>query len=161
VAIDTDGPVGLVLSRQDLPVLDGTAGNEGVLRGAYVLRDVEGQPDVVLIGTGSEVSVCVGAADVLAADGVSARVVSMPSWDAFEEQGDLYQLSVLPPEVPKLAVEAAASMGWHRYADDTVSIDRFGASAPGKVALENLGFTAANVAARARDLLAAKKGARS
>jgi transketolase len=156
VAIDTDGPVGLVLSRQDLPVLEGTAGNEGVLRGAYVLRDADGAPDVVLIGTGSEVPVCVGAADLLAADGVQARVVSMPSWDAFEEQDDPYQLTVLPPDVPKLAVEAAASLGWAQYADAWVSIDRFGASAPGKVALENLGFTAANVAARARDLLASK-----
>ena len=154
VAVDVDGPVGLVLSRQDLPVLEGTAGNEGVLRGAYVLRDVA-DPDLVLIGTGSEVSVCVEAADALAAEGINARVVSMPSWELYEEQDDTYRDSVLPVELPTLAVEAGASLGWDRYADAVVAIDRFGASAPGKVALENLGINADNVAALARELLEA------
>ena len=154
VAVDVDGPVGLVLSRQDLPVLEGTAGNEGVLRGAYVLRDVA-DPQLVLIGTGSEVSVCVDAADALAADGINARVVSMPSWELFEDQDEAYRDSVLPVELPTLAVEAGASLGWDRYADAVVAIDRFGASAPGKVALENLGINADNVAALARELLAA------
>ena len=154
VAVDTDGPVGLVLSRQDLPVLEGTAGNEGVLRGAYVLRDAE-SPALVLIGTGSEVSVCVDAADALAADDIAVRVVSMPSWELFEEQDDDYRESVLPVELPTLAVEAAASFGWDRYADAVVAIDRFGASAPGKVALENLGINPHNVAALARELLEA------
>jgi transketolase len=151
VAVDHDGPVGLVLSRQALPVLEGTAGNEGVLKGAYVLRDCEGEPDLVLIGTGSEVAVCLAAADQL--EGVNVRVVSMPSWDLFAEQGDEYQDSVLPAEAPTLAVEAGASLGWDRWADDVVALDRFGESAPGAEALDKLGFNPANVAKRARQLL--------
>jgi transketolase len=143
-----------VLSRQKLPVLDGTADrHDDVARGAYVLRDADGEPDVVLIGTGSEVSVCLDAAAVLAEDDIVARVVSMPCWDLFELQDDAYQESVLPPDVPTLAVEAAASFGWDRWADDSVSIDRFGASAPGEVALEKLGFTGENVARRALALI--------
>jgi transketolase len=151
VAVDHDGPVGLVLSRQNLPILEGTAGNEGVLKGAYVLRDCEGEPDLVLIGTGSEVHVCVEAAGLL--DGLAVRVVSMPSWDLFAEQDEAYQDSVLPAEAPTLAVEAAASLGWDRWADDVVALDRFGESAPGAEALEKLGFNPQNVAARARSLL--------
>jgi transketolase len=154
VHIDSDGPTGIVLSRQKLPVLEGTAtrASAGVPRGAYVLID-EDTPDVVLIGTGSEVSVCVDAREVLHAQGVRARVVSMPSWDLFEAQDDEYRISVLPPEAPTLAVEAAASFGWSRWADDVVAIDRFGESAPGEVALANFGYTADNVAARALALL--------
>ena len=154
VHIDSDGPTGIVLSRQKLPVLEGTATRApaGVPRGAYVLVD-EDTPDVVLIGTGSEVSVCVDAREVLHAQGVRARVVSMPSWDLFEAQDDEYRISVLPPEAPTLAVEAAASFGWSRWADDVVAIDRFGESAPGEVALANFGYTADNVAARALALL--------
>jgi len=154
IAIDGDGATGLVLSRQKVPTLEGTADrHDDVARGAYVLRDTDGEPDVVLIGTGSEVSVCLGAADVLAGEGVAARVVSMPSWDLFEVQDDDYQEAVLPPDVPTLAVEAASSFGWDRWADDSVSIDRFGASAPGEVALERLGYTAQNVADRAIALI--------
>lgn len=155
IAINSNGPTGLVLTRQDLPVLDGTAERaDDVARGAYVLRATAGDPDLVLIGTGSEVHVCQGAAELLAAEGVAARVVSMPSWDLFEAQDQGYQESVLAPGTPTLAVEAGASFGWARWADDSVSIDRFGASAPSKVVLANLGFTAENVAQRARDLLA-------
>jgi transketolase len=151
VALGSDGPTALVLSRQDITVLEGTQGAP-VERGAYVLVEAT-DPDVVLIGTGAEVGVCVQAAAQLAEDGVSAQVVSMPSWDLFEAEGDDYQTSVLPPEVPTLAVEAAASFGWDRWADESVSIDRFGASAPGKVALANFGYTPDNVAARARQLI--------
>jgi transketolase len=137
-----------------VPVLEGTAGNEGVLRGAYVLDDDGPDPDLVLIGTGSEVSVCIAAAELLRAGGeLSVRVVSMPSWDLFVEQGEEYQDEVLPPDVPTLAVEAAASLGWDRWADDTVSLDRFGVSAPGGEALARLGYTPENVAARARELI--------
>jgi transketolase len=154
IAVDTDGPVGLVLSRQDLPVLEGTAGNEGVLRGAYVLEPGAGAPDLVLVGTGSEVHVCTAAAELLRrADGLDVRVVSMPSWDLFAEQDEAYRDEVLPVEVPTLAVEAAASLGWDRWADDVVAIDRFGASAPGGVVLAELGFTPEHVADRARQLL--------
>jgi transketolase len=158
VAVDSDGPTALILSRQDLPVLDGTGelAAEGVPRGAYVLEprgEVPGEPDLVLIGTGSEVQHCTGAAALLATDGVNSRVVSFPSWDLFSEQEAGYRDRVLPPGVPRLAVEAGASFGWERYADATVCIDRFGASAPGSVNMEKFGFTADNVAARARQLL--------
>ena len=153
IAVEADGPTALVLTRQNVPVLPGTLGAP-VERGAYVLADPdEGVPDIVLVGTGSEVAVCLDAVGLLAADGVAARVVSMPSWDLFAAQDDVYQSGVLPPEVPTLAVEAGASFGWDRWADDSVSIDRFGASAPGAVALANLGFTPENVAARAHQLV--------
>jgi transketolase len=151
IALESDGPTALVLTRQDVPVLDGTAAG-AVDRGAYVLVD-PGDTQLVLIGTGSEVAVCVDAAGLLAEGGLAARVVSMPSWDLFAAQSDEYQNSVLPPAVPTLAVEAGASHGWDRWADDSVSLDRFGASAPGDIALANLGFTAANVADRARQLV--------
>jgi transketolase len=151
VAVDHDGPVGLVLSRQNLPILEGTAGNEGVLKGAYVLRDCDGEPDLVLIGTGSEVHTCLEAVSLL--DDLQVRVVSMPSWDLFAAQGEDYQDAVLPPDAPTLAVEAGASLGWDRWADDVVALDRFGESAPGAQALERLGFNPANVADRARALL--------
>ena len=151
VALESDGPTALVLTRQNLPVLDGTA-TGAIERGAYVLRDVD-DAQVVLIGTGSEVAVCLAAADLLTGDGLAARVVSMPSWDLFADQSDDYQTSVLPPEVPTLAVEAGASLGWDRWADDSVSLDRYGASAPGDIALANLGYTPENVADRARQLV--------
>jgi transketolase len=111
-----------------------------------------------LIGTGSEVSVCVGAAQVLDDRGIVARVVSMPSWELFDEQDDDYQDSILGPGAPVLAVEAATSFGWARWADDSVSIDHFGASGPGSQVLEEFGFTAENVAARAALLLDSIEG---
>ncbi len=158
IAVDSDGPTGLVLSRQNVPVLAGTAeAREGVERGGYILVDPPGgELDIVLIGTGSEVAVCVAAAAALGAatDPVRARVVSLPSWDLFALQTDSYRAQVLPPGVRRLAVEAAASFGWERYADDVVAIDHFGASAPGEVVLEHFGYTPDNVAARARTLLA-------
>jgi transketolase len=151
VAVDHDGPVGLVLSRQGLPILEGTAGNEGVLKGAYVLRDCDGDPDVVLIGTGSEVALCLEAAALLS--DLAVRVVSMPSWDLFAEQDERYQDSVLPPDAPTLSVEAGSTLGWDRWSDDAVGLDRFGESAPGAEALDKLGFNPENVAARARALI--------
>jgi transketolase len=153
-AIDSKGPTALILSRQNLPVLEGTAGNKGVLRGAYVLRDADGDSaDVVLIGTGSEVSVAMAAADLLVAEGVRCRVVSMPCWELFAIQEDAYHEAVLPPEVPRVSVEAASTFGWDRWADTAVGIDHFGASAPGAVALDKLGINPGNVAAHARALL--------
>ncbi len=158
VAVDSDGPTALILRRQDLPVLAETGDRAavGVARGAYVLApggDASATPDIVLIGTGSEVQLCLGAARVLEAEGIVARVVSFPSWELFAEQEAGYRADVLPPGVPRLAVEAAASFGWERYADATVTIDRFGASAPGSVNMEKFGFTADNVAQKARGLL--------
>ena len=155
--IEGDGPMALILTRQGVPVLEGSAerGREGVGRGAYILVDEPGGDlDLVLIGTGSEVHHCVGARELLAANGFGVRVVSMPSWDRFAVQPDEYQDDVLPPGVPTLAVEAGVSLGWDRYADDSVSIDHYGASAPGDRVMTEFGFTAENVAERARALLA-------
>ncbi|MFO7591428.1 MAG: transketolase [Acidimicrobiia bacterium] len=161
VHIDGDGPTALILTRQGLPVLEGTAERApaGVPAGAYVLVDEDGAsggsgPDLVLIGTGSEVQLCVEARATLAADGVQARVVSMPSWDLFAAQPDEYRDRVLPPGVPTIAVEAGTTFGWERYADDTIGLDEFGTSAPGPVAMAELGFTAEHVVARAQALLA-------
>lgn len=157
-AIEGDGPTALVLSRQGLPVLEGTAGNDGVSRGAYVLAELgpEGEdlPDLILIGTGSEVSVCLEAARTLAAEDVAVRVVSMPCWEDFDAQDEAYQAEVLPAEAPTLSVEAGVTFGWERWADGSVGIDRFGASAPGGTVLANLGIDPDNVAERARALLA-------
>ena len=155
LAVEHDGPIALILSRQKVPVLDGTADRAAdVGRGGYVLVDAGGDPDVVLVGTGSEVSVCVEAAKLLGTDGYHVQVVSLPCWDLFETQEDVYQNEVLGDGAPVLAVEAAASFGWTRWADDVVAIDQFGASAPGDVALANFGFTPDNVADRARRLMA-------
>jgi transketolase len=152
VAIDLPGPTAMILSRQSIPVLDGTATGD-LARGAYVLVDPADNPRLVLIGTGSEVHVCVDAAELLADHGIPARVVSMPSWELFADQTGDYRRRVLPPGIPRLAVEAGTSFGWERWAEASVSIDRFGVSAPGHEVLERLGFTPRNVAARATDLV--------
>jgi transketolase len=149
-AVRHDGPTALVLSRQNITVVtDGSA----VARGAGVVRDHD-DPQLVLVSTGSEVALCVEAAEALAADGVGVRVVSMPSWDRFDEQDDDFYDSVLPADVPVLAVEAGVALGWHKYADDVVSIERFGASAPGNVVMERLGINVDHVVERAHDLIA-------
>jgi transketolase len=154
MAVDAEGPVGLVLSRQDIPVLEGTEEHGAdVGLGAYVLTSSREDPDLVLVGTGSEVSVCVDAAKLLEAEGIATRVVSMPCWELFEKQPDDYQDDVLGRGAPVLSVEAASSFGWSQWADDSVAIDRFGESAPGSQVLADLGFTPANVADRARQLL--------
>ncbi len=151
-AVEAHGPTALILSRQGLPTLAGTSA-DGVLKGAYVLVESDGDPALVLVATGSEVHVCVEAARALAADGVATRVVSMPSWNLFEAQTDDYRRSVLPGGVPTLAVEAGVSMGWDRYADTSISIDHFGHSAPGQTVLDNLGYTPDNVVTVARSIL--------
>jgi len=164
VHLDGDSPTALVLTRQKVPVLDGTADRAlaGVAAGAYVLApepDPARGPDVVLIGTGSEVQVCLAAQEQLGTRGVAARVVSMPSWSLFEEQSPGYRVEVLPPAVPALAVEAGVRFGWERYADDVVSIDRFGASAPGEVVMRELGITPEHTVERALALLGTTQGA--
>jgi transketolase len=153
-------PVGLVLTRQKVPVLDRShvAAGTGLARGAYVLADADnGAPNVILIATGSEVSLAVAARDLLARDGIGARVVSMPCWEAFEEQDQAYRDAVLPPSVrARVSVEAGATFGWHRWIGDggvAIGIDRFGASAPGEVNLEKFGFTAEHVSRAARELV--------
>ncbi len=156
VALESDGPSVLALTRQGLPDL-GERPVGAVSRGAYVLRDVDGTPDVVLIGTGSEVQHCLEAADLLADDGIGARVVSMPSWERFSAQDVDYRTSVLPPQVPaRVAVEAAVPFGWERWVGDhgaVIGMERFGASAPAERLFEEFGFTAENVAATAREVV--------
>ncbi len=150
------GPTLLALSRQGLPNLSGSS-IEKATKGAYILSDSDGTPEVILIGTGSETELCVKAAEALQSEGKKVRVVSMPSWELFEAQDEAYRESVLPKAVKKrLAVEAGSSFGWCRYVTDegaTISIDRFGASAPGGVALEKFGYTVDNVVAKAKALL--------
>lgn len=158
-----DGPVALVLTRQDVPVLDRTrlAGAEGLRRGAYVLRETEGgrTPDLILLGSGSEVHLLVDAADRLAGEGVAARVVSFPSWELFEAQSEEYRQSVLPPAVAaRLAVEAASPFGWERYIGPhgrMHGMERYGASAPAEVLAREFGFTAERVVEIAREVVAA------
>jgi transketolase len=157
LAIERKGPAFFALSRQDLPVIDPAKVDVlgGVSKGAYILEDVE-NPQVILIGTGSEVSAAVGAAKLLSGEGIKARVVSMPSWRIFEEQSAAYKASVLLAGVPKLAVEAGATLGWWKYVGldgDVVGIDRFGASAPGPIVLDKLGFGAESIAKRAKKLV--------
>ncbi len=152
IAIESGGPTALILSRQNLPVLAGTAEGD-VDAGGYVLHDTD-DPQVTLVGTGSEVSVCVEAADVLADRGISARVVSLPCWELFEAAPAAHRDAVLAPGLPSLGVEAGISQGWHRWVDDVVAIDRFGASAPGDTVMRELGINPENVAARAAALLA-------
>jgi transketolase len=155
----THGPTALLLSRQGLPTLEGARqhGPEGVERGAYTIVEAAGgRPAIVLIGTGSEVSLAVDAARQLADRGIGARVVSMPSWELFAEQSDAYRQEVLPPGIRRLAVEAGATLGWRDVVGDSgsvIGIDRFGASAPGAVVAEKLGLSAEALVEEAIQLL--------
>ena len=159
-AVAHDGPVALLLTRQGVPVIDRIkyAPASGLAKGAYVLADAEGTPDVILIATGSEVSLALEAREILAKEGVDARVVSMPSWELFEAQPQEYKDSVLPPEeAARLAIEAGVTLGWDRYVGPQGAvhgINRFGASAPYKVLMEQWGFTGPATAKHALDLLA-------
>jgi len=156
------GPTALALTRQGVPVLAETAERaaEGVARGAYVLSDPpDGEPEAVLLASGSEVGVAREAQDLLADDGIPVRVVSMPSWDLFDRQPEEYRIGVLPPEIPKrLAVEAAVPLGWERYVGpegEIHGVNRFGRSAPWQDLAQAYGFTAENVAARMRRMMEA------
>jgi transketolase len=157
LALERKSPSFFALSRQDLPVIDPATHDAyaNVSKGGYVLEDVE-NPQVVLIGTGSELWAAVDAAKLLAGEGIKARVVSFPSVKIFDEQSAEYKASVLPAGVPKLAVEAGATLGWWKYVGSdggVVGLDRFGASAPGPIALKELGFSPENIAAKAKALL--------
>ncbi|MGD7732733.1 transketolase [Propionibacteriaceae bacterium G57] len=156
----TDRPAGLILSRQDLPIVDRAAGfasTDGVAKGAYVLKEASAEPKLIIIGTGSEVQLAVGAAEKLEAEGVPTRVVSMPSQEWFEEQSDEYKESVLPAAVTaRVSVEAGIALGWSKYvgpAGASVSIEHFGASASGNKCFEEFGFTVDNVVATAKGVL--------
>lgn len=157
LALERGGPTFFALTRQELPVIDSSKHDiyGGVRRGAYVVEDTV-HPQVIMIATGSEVSLALSAYQLLAADGIASRVVSMPSWRLFAEQSPEYRASVLPAGVPRLAVEAGATEGWWKWVGatgDVVGIDRFGASAPGKIVMAELGFTPENVTARAKKIL--------
>jgi transketolase len=157
-AIEHDGPTLFALSRQGLPHLDRTRAQEpGAARGAYILSEsAGGAPEVILIGTGSEVSLCVKAQETLAAQGVRARVVSMPSWNLFEAQDEAYRERVLPAALKKrVSVEAGSPQGWHRWVTEgtIIAIDHYGASAPGEEIMKNFGFTQENVTSAALRLL--------
>jgi transketolase len=161
IMAQSEHPVSLVLSRQALPTLDRSqyAAAGGLARGAYVLADApDGEPDVLLLATGSEVSLCVRAHERLLAEGIKARVVSMPSWELFEAQPESYREKVLPPEVlARVAVEEASPFGWARYTGMTgtvLGMRTFGLSAPGKVVAEHFGFTADHVVEAAREQVA-------
>jgi transketolase len=161
VAIERrDGPTALIFTRQNLPTLDRSiyVTAEETRKGAYVLADLGGEaPDIILMASGSEVQWIVAAGQQLAKDGKAVRLVSFPSWELFEAQPQTYRESVLPAKVKtRLAVEAGVSLGWARYvgdAGDTITIDQFGASAPGEKAMEEFGFTTENVLTKARQLL--------
>ncbi len=153
LALTSDGPTALILTRQGVPVLEGSD-VDAVAKGAYVVADAV-DPEVVLVGTGSEVSLCVEAAAALAEKGTPARVVSMPCWEAFESLGLDEQDEILPPELPTVAVEAGVTLGWDRHADVAVGIDRFGASAPGGEVMDKLGMNVDTVIQAVDELLAA------
>ncbi|MGH7182358.1 MAG: transketolase [Nitrospiraceae bacterium] len=170
IAIESrDRPVALILTRQDMPTLDRStfAAAEGLRHGAYVLADApNGKPDIILIATGSEVSLIVAAGQKLTENQINVRIVSMPSWELFEAQPRTYRDSVLPPSLRmRLAVEAGATQGWCKYVGDdgdVMGVDRFGASAPGKVMMREYGFTVDHVYERAMELMqaATSKGVR-
>lgn len=150
VAIERrEGPTVIVLTRQNAPTLDASGQVE---KGAYVLKDF-GEPEIILMASGSEVSLVLDAAKKLSEEGIGVRVVSFASWELFEKQDNAYRESVLPKNIQKrLAVEAGVGLGWERYAKSSISIDRYGASAPYKTIFEHLGFTVENVVARAKEL---------
>ena len=157
--LKADGPTALVLTRQKLPVIDRSeyAPADNLKYGAYILKDCGDKPDILLIATGSEVSLALEASALLDKAGVCSRVISMPSTELFEKQSQAYKDKVFPPEVScRLIIEAASPFGWRQYAGphgDIMGIDRFGASAPGAVMMEKFGFTSENVVKRAKQLL--------
>jgi transketolase len=158
--LNSTGPTALVLSRQNLPVLDRNifASAEGVRRGGYILKDTtSGSPDVILIATGSEVEIAIKAADILEKDKIKVRVVSLPCWEIFDQQEETYRRKVLPPEIEaRVAVEAGIKLGWEHYVGTTgkiVGMESFGASAPAPVLFEKFGITTDAVVAAAKNFL--------
>jgi transketolase len=151
--------VALILTRQKLPSLDQSryAPATNLQKGAYILSDADGTPDAILIATGSELQLALRAQEVLTKEGLKIRVVSMPSWELFEEQDEAYRNVVLPPQIKRrLAIEAGVTFGWYKWVTsegDVIGIDRFGLSAPGEEVLNYFGFTVENVCSKARALI--------
>ena len=163
VAIEhQEGPVCIVLTRQGIPIIDQKkyTSAKHLEKGAYVLSDCEGEPDLILIAPGSEVHLIMEAQERLKKEDINARVVSMPCWNLFDQQGIEYQDKVLPPKIRKrLAVEAGSPMGWMKYTTDdgaVIGIEKFGESAPAEKLFDEYGFTVDHVVKRARDLLLKK-----
>jgi transketolase len=153
-AADHDGPTALILSRQSLPI---TTDGSAIATGAGVVRAGSSAAQIVLVGTGSEVSLCVQAATQLEQSGIASQVVSMPSWDRFETMSKDFKSTILPRGVPVLSVEAGSTFGWAKYADQSIGIDRFGASAPGNVVMQKLGLNVQHVVDCALELIASDK----
>ena len=154
----TDGPTALALTRQKLPQLPGTRVGKGSERGGYIIdKESGGDPEIILIATGSEVALALEAAKILRQRPTRVRVVSLPCWKVFDKQPRAYRDSVLPPPITaRLAIEGASPMGWERYVGNVgkvVGIDRFGASAPYKILTEKFGYTAENIAREGGKLL--------
>ncbi len=153
------GPVALILTRQKLNVIDQNkyASAQGLQRGAYIVKDSSKKPDILLIASGSEVFLSIKAAEQLETDGKNVRVISFPSWEIFEQQNDEYKKRIFPPEIKaRVSVEMGVSMGWQKYVGDcgeTISIEKFGASAPDNILFEKYGFTVENVVAIAKRVL--------
>jgi transketolase len=151
VAVESQGPVALVFTRQKLSILDTKQYpiKKGVPRGAYILSEINTEkPDIIIIATGSEVHLALEAQNQLLKNGVNSRIVSMPSWELFEEQSSKYKTQVLPPDIPKLAIEAGVTLGWHKYvgaSGDVIGLNRFGSSGKGTVVYSKLGFNLENV----------------
>lgn len=159
IALETKEPSFMALSRQDLPVIDPVKHDiyEGVKHGAYIVEQGGDSPDILLVATGGEFWASMNAAAELKKEGVNARVVSMPSWRLFEQQSEHYKMSVFPDRLPKLAVEAGSPLGWWKYVGrhgDVIGLERFGASAPGTKALDELGFSVGHIVKRAKALIA-------
>ncbi|PEN12902.1 transketolase [Longibacter salinarum] len=156
---NTDGPTAFALTRQTVPTFDRSVMGpaEGVHRGGYILSDDDGTPDIILMGSGSEVQHAVAAADTLRKDGINVRVISMPSFELFDQQDEAYRNKVLPPEVTaRVSIEAGVTYGWERFVGPegrSIGINRFGSSAPGSINMEKFGFTPENVVGMARDVL--------
>jgi transketolase len=160
VALDRrHGPTALILTRQDLPLIarSETAPASGLQRGGYILQEAGTAPDVILIGTGSEVHIALQAGKILEAKGIKARVVSLPSWELFDAQQQNYRDMVLPPAIKRrISIEAASPLGWEHYVGSegiAIGLPRFGASAPGEILYAKFGFTAENVVAKALNLM--------
>ena len=159
-----EGPVALILTRQNVPVIDRSRFNpaNGLRKGAYILADSSsGKPEIILIATGSEVYLALEVYERLRDEGIGVRVVSMPSWELFEKQPEEYRNRIVPPEITaRISIEAGVTLGWHKYVGlqgEIVGIDHFGASAPGKTVLKEFGFTSENVLSRIRALLAKRR----
>ena len=153
-AVDHDGPTALILSRQSLPI---TTDGSAIATGAGVVRSSSSVAKIVLVGTGSEVSLCVQAAIQLEQSGIASHVVSMPSWDRFEAMSKDFKSTIFPRGIPVLSVEAGSTFGWAKYADQSIGIDRFGASAPGNIVMQKLGLNVQHVVDCALELIASDK----